>query len=350
MLAPMPIASQSRPDAARRRRRSRRWRSGSAATPSPCRTRCGRAWRSTALLPDFDPAARGARLESGRGRSRVARSEPALRFAVVHPYSGHNYELRYWLAACGIDPDRDVEIVILPPPADGGCACRRRHRRLLRRRAVEHGGGAAGARPYRHRQGGDLAVEPGKGAGRRERSGRREPGRARGAAARALPRGAMVRRLAANREELARILPASRYIARPAEWMLHGSPARSTRAAATSRGCEDFFVPFAKAATFPWKSHALWFYSQMVRWGQVAHTAENAKIARETYRPDLYRAALKPLGVALPGANAKVEGALQTPRRSARPAQASRSARTDFSMAVSSIPTSSTPTSPRQKR
>ena len=28
------------------------------------------------------------------------------------------------------------------------------------------------------------------------------------------------------------------------------------------------------------------------------------------YRPDLYRAALKPLGVALPGANAKVEGAL----------------------------------------
>ena len=73
---------------------------------------------------------------------------------------------------------------------------------------------------------------------------------------------------------------------------------------------EDFFVPFAKAATFPWKSHALWFYTQMVRWGQVAHTPENEAIARETYRPDLYRAALKPLGVALPGANAKVEGAL----------------------------------------
>ena len=34
------------------------------------------------------------------------------------------------------------------------------------------------------------------------------------------------------------------------------------------------------------------------------------RLARDTYRPDLYRAALKPLGVALPGANAKVEGAL----------------------------------------
>ena len=39
----------------------------------------------------------------------------------------------------------------------------------------------------------------------------------------------------------------------------------------------------------------------------------NAAVARETYRPDLYRAALKPLGVALPGANAKVEGALTRP-------------------------------------
>jgi NitT/TauT family transport system ATP-binding protein len=57
----------------------------------------------------------------------------------------------------------------------------------------------------------------------------------------------------------------------------------------------------------------LWFYSQMVRWGQVAHTQEHAGIARETYRPDLYRAALKPLGIALPAANAKVEGALQAP-------------------------------------
>jgi NitT/TauT family transport system ATP-binding protein len=50
----------------------------------------------------------------------------------------------------------------------------------------------------------------------------------------------------------------------------------------------------------------------MVRWGQVSHTAEHATAARETYRPDLYRAALKPLGIALPVANAKVEGALKS--------------------------------------
>ena len=49
----------------------------------------------------------------------------------------------------------------------------------------------------------------------------------------------------------------------------------------------------------------------MVRWGQVEHSEKNAGLARETYRPDLYRIALKPLGAALPATNAKVEGALK---------------------------------------
>src|ERR1019366_10118157 len=35
---------------------------------------------------------------------------------MVYPFSCHNYELRYWLAASGIDPDRDLNLVVLPPP------------------------------------------------------------------------------------------------------------------------------------------------------------------------------------------------------------------------------------------
>src|SRR6185369_17071654 len=49
-------------------------------------------------------------------RRIVAEGASRLRFAVTHPYSGHNYELRYWLGASGIAPDRDVDIAILPPP------------------------------------------------------------------------------------------------------------------------------------------------------------------------------------------------------------------------------------------
>jgi NitT/TauT family transport system ATP-binding protein/nitrate/nitrite transport system substrate-binding protein len=37
------------------------------------------------------------------------------RLAVVHGFSTHDLLLRYWLAALGIDPDRDVDITVLPP-------------------------------------------------------------------------------------------------------------------------------------------------------------------------------------------------------------------------------------------
>ena len=52
-------------------------------------------------------------------RERKARGAPPLTFVVVHPFSSHNYELRYWLAASGIDPENDVAIAILPPPYMG---------------------------------------------------------------------------------------------------------------------------------------------------------------------------------------------------------------------------------------
>ncbi|MEM7290267.1 MAG: ABC transporter substrate-binding protein, partial [Pseudomonadota bacterium] len=73
----------------------------------------------------------------------------------------------------------------------------------------------------------------------------------------------------------------------------------------------DFMVPFDRAATFPWQSHALWIYSQMVRWGQIEHTAQNLARAKDSYRPDIYRRALENTGAAIPSANMKVEGALK---------------------------------------
>ncbi len=36
-------------------------------------------------------------------------------FGIVHPSSMHNLLLRYWLAAAGIDPDRDVNLETIPP-------------------------------------------------------------------------------------------------------------------------------------------------------------------------------------------------------------------------------------------
>ena len=44
------------------------------------------------------------------------RCQKTFTFGIVSPFSSHNYLLRSWLSAGGINPDRDVRIVVVPPP------------------------------------------------------------------------------------------------------------------------------------------------------------------------------------------------------------------------------------------
>jgi ABC-type nitrate/sulfonate/bicarbonate transport system substrate-binding protein len=304
MLAPMPIACNLglTPLASRTIAPMALGLGGNAVTVS------NTLWERMAgegARPDLDAAGAGAALrralDAGGARPRLA---------VVHPHSGHNYELRYWLAACGIDPDRDVEIVILPPPLmadalgagtiDGYCvgepwntaAAMLGHGRIATVKAAI------------------WRSSPEKVLGAQARWAERHPD-ALAALLRALYRAAAWCADPENREDLANLLGGPAYVDRPADWMLPALSGDILVGGGRIVHVDDFFVPQAKAATFPWRSHALWFYSQMVRWGHIEHDAARTTIARETYRPDIYRAALRPLGIAMPGASAKVEGALE---------------------------------------
>src|SRR5581483_5406094 len=62
-----------------------------------------------------DPAVQGQALRKVVTTRARAGLKP-LTFGMVYPFSCHNYELRYWLAGCGIDPDHDVRLVVIPPP------------------------------------------------------------------------------------------------------------------------------------------------------------------------------------------------------------------------------------------
>ncbi|HWU95953.1 MAG TPA: nitrate transporter, partial [Sphingomonas sp.] len=75
----------------------------------------------------------------------------------------------------------------------------------------------------------------------------------------------------------------------------------------------DFLVFHRGAANFPWRSQALWIYSQFVRWNMVEPSPEAERAAAGVFRSDLYRNALAGRGVAMPGASMKVEGALASP-------------------------------------
>src|SRR5689334_11743286 len=63
----------------------------------------------------FDPMATALALAKVVGKRRQDGAEP-LTFAMTFPFSTHNYQLRFWMAAGGVDPDEDVRLVVLPPP------------------------------------------------------------------------------------------------------------------------------------------------------------------------------------------------------------------------------------------
>src|SRR4051812_10950614 len=48
--------------------------------------------------------------------ARARAGADPLTFGMTFPFSTHNYQLRFWMAAGGVDPDEDVRLVVLPPP------------------------------------------------------------------------------------------------------------------------------------------------------------------------------------------------------------------------------------------
>ncbi|SDZ99008.1 CmpA/NrtA family ABC transporter substrate-binding protein [Microbulbifer marinus] len=61
---------------------------------------------------DCDAAAVGRAL---RNYIRNRGNEVPIRLATVYPFSSHTLQLRHWLRAARIDPDRDLQILVLPP-------------------------------------------------------------------------------------------------------------------------------------------------------------------------------------------------------------------------------------------
>lgn len=240
----------------------------------------------------------------------VATSSRKLRFGVVHQTSSHNYELRYWLAACGISPQRDVEIVVLPPP--------------LLPDALGAGGidGYCVGEPWNSigvaNQGAHIATvkaaiwqsSPDKVIGMRENWAQEHPDLV-SAVIRAVYHAGVWCADPANLEDAAAVMAGPAYLDMETSLVRRALTGVLNIGGGIERTVPGFFIPHASAANFPWKSHALWYYSQMVRWGEVAASPTAAAIAADSFRPDLYRAALEPLDIDVPNADSKREGARQ---------------------------------------
>jgi NitT/TauT family transport system ATP-binding protein/nitrate/nitrite transport system substrate-binding protein len=203
---------------------------------------------------------------------RRAEGASPITLAVVFPYSAHNDLLRDWLAAAGIDPDRDVRLVVAPPP---------RMAELLGAGTVE---GFCVGEPWNA-----AAVAAGAGTivVRGSQLWPRLPDKvfavAEGSPAhepevlqellRALLRGAAWADDPENRADLAALLAQRAYV--------------GVDTGVVAAGLSDI-VFHADGANAPWPVHAGWLLAQMMRWGRIAPATDIAAVAGQVYRPDLY--------------------------------------------------------------
>jgi NitT/TauT family transport system ATP-binding protein len=258
-----------------------------------------------------DPIRLGKALaEEAKARKAMGRR---LHLGVVHRYSSHSYMLRYWLAASGLRPDEDVEIVTVAPPfvadametgeIDGACVGE-----PWNSAAVARGVGVivlATAQIWRRGVEKVLAFRAPVLEARRP---------AAEALIRALRKAGTNFIDEANFETNAAILARPEYLgADPALVLGAISDRLVLRQGADPVYYPDFMFQYREAANFPWVSQAEWLYTQLVRWDHIPYTPEDAAAAARVFRPDVYRSALAGTGDLLPGASSKVEGSLARP-------------------------------------
>ena len=229
-----------------------------------------------------DPAAAGRAL-AGVVRER----EEPLTFGMVFPFSNHNFDLRYWLAAAGVHPDRDVRLVAIPPPlmvdslqaglVDGFCVGE-----PWNSLAAHHGIGrivATQSQLFPRAVEKVLAMRASY-------------------AQRAQPVMSLLQALAAaaawvddssNHAKLADHLARPEYLGVPSTIIGHALDGRLELGLGAAKRDVDFMYFHRNAANAPRATDGLWAYAQMVRWGQLAPSERAQRAAADVFHPGLYR-------------------------------------------------------------
>jgi nitrate/nitrite transport system substrate-binding protein len=261
-----------------------------------------------------DPSACIERPLTARALRRVVEQRrsmgaPPLDFAVVFPFSAHNYLLRYWLAEAGIDPDNDVRLTVVPPPL------------MVAKLAARHIDGFCVGAPWNQRAV-DLRVgrvalssyelwnlHPDKVFGVARDWAERHPN-THNALLAALIEACQWLDDPQHRLEASAILATRRYVDVPEEIVAMSMIGTMKYGADDPpRLYPDFHIFSRHDANFPWLSHAEWTLTQMRRWGQIGGDVDIPATAAAVYRPDIYRAVATALGLPAPTIDRKIETA-----------------------------------------
>jgi nitrate/nitrite transport system substrate-binding protein len=230
---------------------------------------------------------------------------------MVFPTSTHNYHLRYWLAAGGLHPglytpddtrgvvDADVLISVTPPPQmpatlESGTIHGYSVGEPWNQQAVIRGIGVPVVTAYHI-----WRRTPEKVFGVRKDWVEQHP-RTAVAVTKALLRAAiwLDAEGGKNREEAAKIFSKAEYIGADYEVIVGPITGVYQYEKGDTRPLAEFNVYLKDHASFPYYSDAVWYLTQMRRWGQIGETKADAwyhETAKRVYRPDIYREAARAL-------------------------------------------------------
>lgn len=223
---------------------------------------------------------------------------------MVFPVSTHNYELRYWLAAGGIHPGfysptdisgqiaADALLSVTPPPQmpatlEAGTIYGYCVGEPWNQQAVFKGIGVPVITDYEIWQN-----NPEKVFGVTDDWSEQNPN-THLAVLKALIRAAMWldENDNANRMQAVEMLARSEYVGADAEVIANSMTGTFEYERGDQREVPDFNVFFRYFATYPYYSDAVWYLTQMRRWGQISETRPDEwyhETAESVYRPDLY--------------------------------------------------------------
>ena len=232
---------------------------------------------------------------------------------MVFPVSTHNYELRYWLAAGGINPglyaphkgdtsgkiDADALLSVTPPPQmpstmeagtiDGYCVGE-----PWNQQAVFKNIGVPVITDYEI-----WKNNPEKVFGVSKGWADKYPN-THIAVVKSLIRAAewLDANNNGNRPEAVKILSQSNYVGADYDVIANSMTGTFEYEKGDKREVPDFNVFFRYNATYPYYSDAIWYLTQMRRWGQISEHKPDSwymDVAKSVYRPDIYAQAAKEL-------------------------------------------------------
>ena len=223
---------------------------------------------------------------------------------MVFPVSTHNYELRYWLAAGGLHPGyystdnitgqigADVLLSVTPPPQmpatlEAGTIYGYCVGEPWNQQAVFKGIGVPVITDYQL-----WKNNPEKVFGITKEFSEQYPNTTL-AITKALIRAAiwLDENDNANRPEAVEILSRPEYVGADYEVIANSMTGFFEFEKGDKRDIPDFNVFFRYNATYPFYSDAIWYLTQMRRWGQIPEAKSDEwydEVAKKVYRPDIY--------------------------------------------------------------